>query len=71
MKLKLALKNLQERLKKMSSTPASSNDVHQMCIEHARAFMESTLESFQSVFDRLLTDGVEEAFKYVSFNSSI
>ena len=56
----------------MPSTPASSNDTHQTCIEHARAFMESTLESFQSAFEKLLSDGVDEAFKYVmSFNSLI
>lgn len=65
LKLKVSLKALQERLKKMPATPSSSNDIHQMCIEHARAFSESTMDSFQSAFEKLLADGPDEAFKYV------
>ncbi len=66
LRLKLMLKGLQERLKKMPVAPVTSNDIHQTCIEHAKAFSDSTMESFQASFDKLLNDGPEEAFKHVS-----
>ena len=64
LKLKQTLKILQERLKKQPQVPVVSNEIHQTCIEHARAFNESTMESFQASFEKLLTDGPDEAFKY-------
>ena len=60
-RLKYILRELTEKLKKSNQLIANSNyqqsngdQNHQTCLEHAKAFMDSTLDALSASFDLIL-----------------